>query len=382
MPDFSEKEILSVYDSKIDKIVIDEIVEIEKLKQPAFPPKPNFIPAKLDLSVYLRFLRQQGGAGCWGYSMLAVWDIMNEMKCPFSPNLSMRLWMMLHRRRELWEKQGGLFSPDGRFHKMKNPEFGFLQSFGDTTEGTELTLHQHPSLWPDGGWSQEGVNEAENYKLKSEPQKINVSSKDFVNALAEGFPIRLRIGYADPDPKKSWGHFVAVVGYDTIAKTFKYVNSVGDKWGQDGFSTYTFKEIDDHKSGSIDIDQGEIIEIVVPKPVPAARISFTHTNRSNVHLWLSAEDSPLPKRKIWPQGWSENSRNLSFTVRLPKEFIWPPSQNNRLVLDLYDSAEYSNSGGKLEEFTVAFGGHVIKCAALSNGPCGFNAREYKHFLIP
>ena len=382
MPEYFGKKIPASFEPVIDRRAIREIAEIEKAWPPKVFPQLLAVPEKIDLSENLHFVRCQMGAGCWGYSMLAVWDIMNEMACPYSPNLSMRLWMMMHRRRELWENQGGISSPDGRFHKMKTPEFGFLQSFGNPTEGTELTLHNYPSLWPDGGWSREGVDEADNYRLKSEPQKINVASQDFISSLLQGKPIRLGIGYTDPDPNKSWGHFVAIVGYDKTAKTFKYVNSVGDNWGQDGFGTYTFQEIDNHKAGVIDLDSAEIVEICPPKPVPAARISFKHTNRSNVHLRLSAENSPLPKNKIWPQGWDENSRNLSFTVRLPSEFIWPPLPSNRLVLDLFDSAEFSNSGGKLEEFTAAFGGHVLKCSALSNGPVSFNPLDHQCFHIP
>jgi hypothetical protein len=380
------KRILEKYDPEIDKRVIDELVEIESVEKKLVLPKPTLIPAKLDLSKHLRYIRQQGGAGCWGYAWLAVWDIMNEMKSPYSPNLSMRIWMMLHRRRELWEKENGIFTPDGRYHTgLQKPESGFFLSFGNTTEGTELTLHEFPSLWPDGGWSREGINEASNYRMKSKSKFINLSSESLVNALVQGYPIRLEFSWTDPVSKKSGAHFVAVVGYDTITKKFKYVNSDGDTWGDNGFSTFTFQEIDNHKAVRyyiFNFNSAEIIEILPPKPVPVARISFKHTCRSNVHLWLSAENSPLPKLKIWPQGYREKSRNLSFTVRLPSEFIWPPTENNRLVLDLYDSAEFSKSGGQLEEFTVVFGGHVIECPDLLKGPTNFSARDHKHFHIP
>lgn len=345
------------------------MAEMVPLKQ----PPPNAV----DLSVHLRYVRQQGGAGCWGYSMLAVWDIMNEMASPYSPNLSMRIWMMLHRRRELWQQQGGLFTPDGRFHKMSNPEWGFLQSFGNTTEGTEPTLHDYPSLWPDGGWSAEGIDEAANYRLASEPKPVEISSTSFIQQLASGHPIRLSLAYP-----AGQGHFVAVVGYDQTTQTFRYVNSAGDKWGNGGFGAYTFAEIDVKKAGNITFDSAEIVEIHLPRPVPAARICFTHSNRANVHLSLNVENSPHPPRKFWPHGWDDNSANLSLTVRLPTEFIWPPSPGNRLVLDLCDSGQYTNTGGSLVEFTAAFGGHIVPCASLGAGPVTFKPGEYRRFLIP
>jgi hypothetical protein len=364
-------------EAALDAAVIEELARLRRaapLLQPVPPKIP--VPGAVDLSPHLRFIRQQGGAGCWGYSMLAVWDIMNEMACPYSPNLSMRIWMMLHLRRELWEKQGGLFTPDGRFHKMTNPEWGFLQSFGNTTEGTEPTLRTYPSLWPDGGWSAEGIDEAANYRLASEPKPIEVSSTSFINQLADGHPIRLCLSWP------TWGHFVAVVGYDKTAATFTYVNSAGDKWGNGGLATYTFAEIDAKKSGDCTFDGAEIVDIHPPRPVPAARIRFTHSNRANVHLSLSAENSPRSPNKFWPHGWDENSANLGLTVRLPGEFIWPPSPSNRLILDLYDSGQYTQSGGSLVEFSAAFGGHIVPCPQLAGGPIAFKPRQRLSIVIP
>ncbi len=365
-------------EAALDAAVISELTQLSRAAPmvemvPLEAPPPNAV----DLSVHLRYLRTQGGNGCWGYSMLAVWDIMNEMACPYSPNLSMRIWMMLHRRRELWQKQGGLFTPDGHFHKFSNPEWGFFQSHGNTTEGTEPTLFAYPSLWVDGGWSTEGIDEAANYRLASEPKKIPINAQSFIHQLASGHPIRLSLAYPAGE-----GHFIAVVGYDQTTQTFRYVNSAGDKWGMGGFATYTFAEIDTKKAGDVTFDSAEIVEIHPPKPVPAARIRFTHSNRSNVHLSLKAEDSPHPPRKFWPHNWDDNSANFGLTVRLPREFIWPPSPSNRLVLDLYDSGQYSNTGGTLVELTAAFGGHIVPCSSLSAGPIAFKPREHRRFVIP
>ncbi len=438
--------------------------------------EPEELPEKIDLSKYLHYIRNQYG-GCWGYATLAVWDIMNEIVCPYSPNLSFRQWRTFHSKLDLSEQHQGVFSPDGRFHEfykgglewnrkyftwenvpggdsglfreflktitglawvsdakikktkpmiitatkdsksltltlskkktkvtiainnggsyvhnvhISNREDGkqvisstrptFFQSFGCTTEGTEPTLHGYPCLWPQGGWSREGINEAHNYRLEAEPRKIKVNSNEFMRWLADSHPIRIEGGV----------HIVAVVGYDRSAQTFKFVNSCGDKWGSaGGYGTFTFDQLNNKQhlwylGGAI--TKAYILEkwrfVPPPKPVPAARIAFKHTDRTNVQLWLSVEDSPHPRTKIWSHGWDDYSKNLSITVRLPGEFIWPPTKNNRLILDLHDSALLSNSGGTLEEFTVAFGGHVINCPDLAKGPVSFKAHDYRQFIIP
>lgn len=361
-------------EARLDAEVFHELEVLRTGKPLVFYEYDQAEPDVVDLSSHLRFVRRQGGAGCWGYSTVAVWDIMNDLACPFSPNMSMRLWMMLHRRRELWQQEKGIFSPDGRFHKMSNPEWGFLQSFGNTTEGTEPTYHQYPSRWHDGGWSREGVNEASNYRLQSEPLGIAISAQSFVNSLADGKPIRLGFD----------SHYIAVVGYDKGKKEFKYVNSAGQNWNNGGFGTLTFAEVDNHQTNNMWLGQhaifsAEVFDIHPPKPVPAARIHIKHTSRGSVHLWLGAEDSPHPPLQIWPHGWNDGSADLHFTVRLPSEFIWPPSAVNRIVLDLYDAGTYSQTGGELVEFTAAFGLHTVGAPQL---PAKFGPGDRLRICMP
>jgi hypothetical protein len=369
-------------DEEIDKAAFAELAVIaETSKSEAAPIPVKALSKGVDLSKYLHYIRAQGGGGCWGYAALAAWDIMNEMNCPYSPNLSFRLWLTLHRRRSIWEDKGGVYSPDGRFHKADN----VLQSFGCPTEGTELTLHKYPSLWPEPGWSREGVNEASNYRLACAPVKVDpINSTEFMRWLNASYPIIITSG----------DHIVTVVGYDKQDQKFKYVNSYGDSWppwgaimgtGGDGYSFFTFQDLDTGNPNAgfpIPVTAASILKIIPPKPVPAARISFKRYDRSGVHLWLSAEGSPLPRRKIWPQGWVEQCSNLCYTVRLPLEFIWPPSQDNRLVLELYNTTETWANTCVLKEFTAAFGAHVVECSALSGGPIDVDPGEHRLFFIP
>lgn len=373
-------------------------------------------PAKVDLGKHLHYIRCQspsgaGGSGCFAFATLAVWDIMNEMACPYTPNLAITPWMFFHRRRDAWENSAapGIVTRDGRFISFKSgPEYWFFQVFGNPTEGTEMT--GYPTMpWcgqstvefgnltlegrPNIGWTVEGINEAHNYRLDGLPSKLaKINSQSLMEQLAAGYPIRVQV---TPDPQLS-GHVQALVGYDFAAQTFTFVDSYGDRKHNNGFGKYSFAEIDNsHKPL---ISQALIFKIRKPLPVPAARISFTHSNRMNVALWLSLEGSPIPKRQIWPppqfhddcsesfiQGrwfpWDDNSRNLTFTVRAPSELMWPPGPSSRLVLDLHDAAAVSNTGGHLVEFTGAFGGDVMKCQALSSGPVPFGPHTHQRFYI-
>lgn len=374
------------------------------------PVAHKILPSKVDLGKHLRYIRCQspsgaGGSGCFAFATLAVWDIMNEMACPYTPNLAIAPWMFFHRRRDAWEhaEAPGIVTRDGRFISFgTGPEYGFFQVFGNPTEGTEMT--GYPAMpWcghsdvdsgiqtfkerPNIGWTVEGMNEAHNYRLDGLPSKLpKINSRSLMEQLAAGYPIRVSTG----------GHILAIVGYDVAAQTFTFVDSYGDRKHNNGFGTYRFAEIDNSKNPLI--SGALVFKIHKPLPVPAARISFTHSDRMNVALWLSVEDSPIPKRQIWPPPlyhddgaesissgrwfpWDDNSRNLTFTVRAPSELMWPPGTGSRLVLDLYDTAAISSTGGNLVEFTAAFGGHVITCAALAGGPIAFNPYTHQRFFI-
>jgi hypothetical protein len=360
-------------------------------------------PDNVDLSKHLRYIQSQpyGGGGCWGYSGLMCWDIMNEMASPFSPNLSCKLWLNLHSRRDLWEEKDGIWIPPPpkyTYHKVVSkigPEYWLFESFGNITEGTEMAFGVYPYFgpYPRIDWHLQGLLEAGNYKLRSAPHYIEEDSHDsFIGLLATGYPISISLG-----PPVGVGHVVTIVGYDTDSGTFRFVNPWGDKWGSKGFSTFTFEEIDNNRIKSIadfkdwKIDGASVFDIIPPKQVPVALISFHHDFlRSNVTLWLSVEHNGRRyiQRRIWFRNVPDNSRNLSYTVRLPRELIWPPSSENSLVLDLYDSSDIVPPWGKptpvgeITEFAAAFKGEIIKSSDLNNGPIRFKQQGHLVLHIP
>jgi hypothetical protein len=349
--------------------------------------------AKVDLTKYLTYIRKQGGPGCWGYATLAIWDVMNETRSANPPNLSMNLWLMQHARRDLWEKKipawvvkGKFRTPDGQYHPINSPgpEWGFFQSFGITTEGTEPHI---AGTRFSGQITRDGTNEAGNYRLASEPKSITISTTEFKKQLDKWYPIRLEAG----------PHVVAILGYDDAKKTFTFVDSAGDQaHGGDGFGTFTYAEINAKKSNWLGtIHKAYTIEVVPPRPVPVAEIWVKHSaTRLNVNLWLSVEGSIQQKRKIWPPYEIDSydtgrpfddSRTLHYRVPLPTETIWPPATKRRVLLDLYDSnaIERGAGGGEMIAFRAAFGNHIINSKqVIKSAPIQFKAYQHRRFAIP
>jgi hypothetical protein len=192
----------------------------------------------------------------------------------------MNIPLMLFRTREDgWKRAGGVFTPDGRWMPGTGDSVNEYETFGCTTEGTEIN---NPSLRWTGNWTEEGVNEADNYRITKRITLPQVSSDEFIKWLAADHPIQLEWG----------GHVIAIVGYDIPARRFKYVDTLGDRAGDGGFLHFTFDEINNHSAGGDAFDNAFVIEIAKPRPVPAARIHILHTCRMNFHLWLSVEGCP------------------------------------------------------------------------------------------
>jgi hypothetical protein len=359
------------------------------------------VPESVDLSRYLRYIQAQpvGGGGCWGDTALMIWDIMNEMACPNSPNLSMKLWLNFFDRQDLWVKKDEICSPDWDDESLLHPikynchkiltrtlpngevtnavDNWLFQSFGNTTEGTEMAFGTCPYYgpYPYIDWTREGTLEAGNYKLKFPPHFVEERSPDcFIGLLARGYPISVGLGAPE-----GVGHVIGIVGYDKSSETFKYVNPWGDHWGIGGFATLTFEEVANRKLISFPfenwtIDDAFTYEIIPPKPVPVAKISFSAGTgvRRDVELWLSIEDRfgrPI-FRRIWRREVDDACHKLSYTVCLPREFRWPPAGRNRIRLDLYNVCQIlsDDKNAELTEFTAAFGVNTVKSSDLNLGP--------------
>lgn len=258
-------------------------------------------------------------------------------------------------------------------------------TLGITTEGTEPHVADLRLI---GDFTHEGTNEARNYRLAGEPTSVGISTASFRAELDQHHPIRV-----ETTPSVGQGHVQAILGYEDATQRFKVLDSSGDRaYGADGAYHYlAFADADAKRMpGWGPITAAFTIQVVPPKPVPVAEVWIEHdASRANVDLWLSAEGSPQPKRKIWPahetgEPLPDPSGTLRYKVPLPREIVWPPSPAGRAVLDLYDSnrTALGPGGGRVRAFRAAFGSHVVDSAALVGGPIAFSAHDHVRVTIP
>lgn len=257
----------------IDAIAFDAIARrMTEIAPAADPTPPRALPTKVNLGRHLRYVRRQAGSGCFAFALLAAWDIRKEMACPYTPKLSEAPWMFLHRRRDMWEQRGGAVTRDGFIALTTGPEYGLLQEHGNPTEATQL-IGYPASPWSGTtdlvnglvaeekvsmlGWTVEGINEAAEYRLDGLPQpRKQVNSATLMAQHAVGHPMRVSIP----------GHFLALVGYDTAAQTFTYVDSSGDKAHSGGLGTVSFLHVDGPKKPYF--SKAEVIKIHLLRPDP------------------------------------------------------------------------------------------------------------------
>lgn len=235
----------------------------------------------------------------------------------------------------------------------------YLNGLGCPTEGTELT-NSDAVQWP----TDAGNAECPNFRLDRHPQAVAPNfHRDVKVELNElkywlnGGPVRVSLF----PTVFGGGHFVTLVGYDDLSHRIKYVNSWGDRWGENGFGYIEYNRINQ------DIESAQVYRFVPPQAVPCARIRFTSQWRQDVNLWIGIEGTNLIKR-IWPSGQrQDDSQNLWLTVTLPQGFNWPPSSQKRIFLDVYDAGSHSDAGGAIHEFSAHFGDQHRFCSEIVQG---------------
>jgi len=375
---------------RLDKVEFDLRFAASRQATLAYTPGMPPLPPYVDHSVHLTYVRHQGAYGCGLNAFAAYWDIAITKYCaPYHhPNISVN--------RTLWawhwpltcvpenlpcaqRQQAKIPGPDG---KLYDTEEQYFNAVGCPTEGTELT-NSDAVQWP----TDVGNLECPNFRLDCHPLanagKFSHDVKVELNELKywlNGGPVRAGV----------WGnHFVTLVGFDDQSQRLKFINSWGDRWGENGFGYVDYDRVGD------DINSAQVYQFVPPQAVPCARVRFTSQWRQDVHVWIGVEGTTMSKR-IWPSGQrQDNSHDLWFTVTLPQGFNWPPSPENRVFLDVYDTGAHSNAGGEIAEFSVFFGDEFRFCTEIlqhapdpgTPGPGGivpkpFGPRELVHVTIP
>lgn len=326
------------------------------------------LPPWVDHSVHVKYIREQGAWGCGLNAQAACWDILLDKYCfPYlHPNISVNrmLWAQAWTLR-CWPENVAcdkrttlpIPGPAGTTYPTVD---AYLNAMGCPTEGTEPT-NSDGVQWP----TDAGNAECPNYRLDRHPDAVGSGyCRDVAVDLNElkywlkGGPVRVGL---TPVLFKA-RHFVTLVGYDDSTRQLKFLNSWGDRFGQGGFGYL------DYDSLGVEVESAQVYQFVPPPTaVSCARIRFTSEWRQDVHLWVGLTGTKLAKR-VWPSGQrQDDSRNLWFTVTLPPEFGWPPSPQNRLFLDVYDTGAQSRSGGAILEFSAHFNDQHRFCSEILQG---------------
>jgi hypothetical protein len=356
------------------KILRDaELMELTRLSEAAklLPPLrevPIPIPDHVDYSPQIPFIRHQGGWGCFMYARAACWDIMNELACPYSPNLSVNrmLWAFTFEVIHKWPIPG----LGGYTYATANQ---YLMSLGCPTESTEFT-DSDGVRWP----MPDGDDEAPNFRMKGTggilSPLVSVGGPVSVDVNSLRYHLASHPLWVVVDQNR---HFVALVGYNDRLQRFKLLNSIGDQFEDNGFYYIAYADL------KKEVQAADYCEFVPPKPMPVARIRLTSQHRQDVFLWLANEKTTWTKR-VWPNGQrQDDSRNLAITVTLPSRFQWPPTDDFPLHLEVFSTTEHVNAGGEVLEYTVANGANdVMPCKQLANGPVHFDEYQLLKLTIP
>jgi len=362
----------------------------------------KFVPPNIDYAPQIPFVRHQGAYACGMNAAAACWDVMNELISPYSPNLSVNrmiwVWAREFRRDQVltllacmgqqpqsipnthWQTafgvdhQGFVLCVPG-LGKSYQSSAEYYADLGCPTEGTELT-DSDAVKWPIAVAN----DEAPNYRLKLTPTPNPPGNTCWVSVKVNVNNLRYHLSARPLRAVVFNGqHFVALIGYDDAKQRFKFINSWGDQWYDGGYGYIEYSKLGQEVQGA------EYLLIEPPKPVPTARVSFKHTRRQDVSLFLCGKQpSGAPTvKQIWPSGQrQDDSRNLTLTVTLPVGFAWPPSASNKLYLQVFDSGANSAGGGDLVEFIAAFSGSLLVCKKLKKGAVPFSPNKLATFSLP
>jgi hypothetical protein len=370
---FEVPEPLLEFGKQIDKIEINLRTIASQAAVLSFAPDaPPAFPASVDHSVHIKYIRHQGAYACGMNAAAACWDILLDKYCwpNLHPNISVNrmIWAWSFSLR-CWpenlpcNQRAHLPIPGlDANHTYANLD-EYLYGNGCPTEGSELT-NSDALQWP----THAGDKECQNYRLDRHPLEVAPKFVHDVKVDLNELKFWLRGG---PVRVGIWGnHFVTLVGYDDATQRLKFINSWGDRWGENGFGYVDYNRINQ------DLQSANVYQFVPPQAVPCARIRFTSKWRQDVHLWIGVEGTNFIKR-IWPSGQrQDNSWNLGITVTMPLGFAWPPSPQKRLFLDVYDAGSKMSVGGTIEEFSAHFGDEHRFCREILQGmanPDDFNA---------
>jgi hypothetical protein len=297
------------------------------------------LPKKKDYSEHVTLVYDQVGGGCGGCATLAVANILKEMECKYTPDLSMRYLGYVYNETSYHHR-------DQRFPKQDIAQDGVMVFYGCCTEAT------WPSsvfAWPDSEPpSDRARDEAMQYRierLKPEGQpNVGTRSTNDVD------PLTLKQALAEYGPlvALSDNHVFAIIGYDDDSSTFTLLNSWGDWWGTGGMFRVPYDEITNPTQLG---DLFAVKKVVYVKNSPQSPgTQFTgrvriHHNQGRKYLVVRVYAEGQDPVVVWDYRMQDSCLNLHFDFPLPDyaSSHWPPKTNCIWCVEVSDNSPGSSS---------------------------------------
>ncbi len=318
---------------------------------------PAVPPASYDLSKYVTFAGNQlPGGGCYNYTVIHTMQILNEMKCPMTPDPS--FWY-LHNRQVSFPVNG------------RQDPGSIVKEYGICPEGS-LPSDYKTTKVVDERWDYSKMRkptpandrEAAYYKAELSPPFNDFTTSVLKqNMLAHG-PLMLdgpmrELREIPPDAKLDEWHCVTAVGWDDARQAFKILNSWGDRWQDSGFYWIPYDKMAS-ECGYWQYMIDKSISRVGTKYAYSARIDISclgGASRNNLIVKIGVVGkTPLvfwyrPNSVIGAEKFDDNSR-LLIDVPLPDYAAdcWPANEKNVWFVEVINE---SGSPVHFKGFTLA-----------------------------
>lgn len=303
------------------------------------------LPKKKDYSEHVTLIYDQGhGGGCGGFADLAVVNILKEMECKYTPDLSDRYLGYVYNETDIHHR-------DQRFPKQGIAQDGVLVFYGCCTEATWPSIVR---AWPDlDPPSDRARDEAMQYRIKN----LKPEGGENVGAghLPDVDPLTLKQGLAAHGPLVALAkyHVFAIIGYDDDSSTFTLLNSSGDRWGQGGMYPVPYDEITNPTDPGLPVDYYGVkkacyvqIEPQLTGPRFTGRVRIHH-NQGRKYLVVRVYAEGQDPVVVWDYRpkLDENCLTLHFDFPLPNyaSALWPPKTDGRWCVEVSDNSPGSSS---------------------------------------
>lgn len=299
------------------------------------------LPPRKDYSDLVTLVYDQVGGGCENTSLLGIMNILSELECRYSPDLSMRFGGDLHNEINFLHR-------DPRIRERKLDHFQRMAKYGCCSEATRpSTVFAFPDPDP---VSDRALEEAKCWRVQSWSDLIRNPDTQTIKKM---------LYLHGPVVATSRSHAYAIIGYDDDRGEFTLLNSWADTWGDGGMLRVRYEDIGhaDPNDHSFDLEDIRYITLLpnVPKPRFTGRVRIRHIDSRRYLIVKVGAEGQTPAI-VWDYRELDGCKNLSFDFPLPDyaEQFWPPSGGHRWTVQVRDSSpgNASDTAAVVEEVTL------------------------------